>query len=99
MKDLLYVMILEKSKDYKKMNKDAVIRHVENIRNLDNSGKLELCGAFRGYTGVAGMIILKVQSYEEAEEICKAEPLVTLGYVTYKLSTLKVGNKENNYLL
>lgn len=99
MEDLFYVMILEKSKDYKKMNKQAVIKHVENIRKLDDNGKLKLCGAFKGYTGVAGMIILKTKSYEEAEEICKLEPLVIEGYATYKLVTLQVGNKENNYLL
>ena len=99
MEDLLYVMILEKSKDYKKMNKEAVVRHVENIRRLDNNGKLKLCGAFKGYPGVGGMIILKTKSYEEAEEICKSEPLVVDGYVTYKLATLKVGHKDNNYLL
>lgn len=99
MEKLLYVMLLERTSIYKRMNKEAVIKHVDNIRNLDDNGKLELCWVLNGLPGVAGVIILKVQSYEEAEEICKAEPLVTLGYVTYKLTTLKVGNKENNYLL
>lgn len=99
MKDLLYVMLMEKSKSYRKINKEMVVKHVEYIRSLDNNGKLELCGAFKGFPGMAGMIILKVQSYEEAEEICKSEPFVVGGYATYNLSTLQVGNKENNYLL
>jgi hypothetical protein len=54
---------------------------------------------FKGYPGVAGMVILKTQSYEEAEDICKSEPLVVEGYATYKLRALRVGNRENNYLL
>jgi hypothetical protein len=45
------------------------------------------------------MVILKAENYEEAEELCKREPLVTEGYVTYKLMSMQVGNKENNYLL
>jgi len=99
MKKLLYVMLLEKTAIYKKMNKEAVIKHVDNIRQLDETGKLELCGVLQGLPGFAGMIVLRVESYQEAEVLCKNEPLVTLGYVTYKLATLKVGNKENNYLL
>ena len=58
------------------MTKKAVIEHVENIRQLDNAGKLEICGVFKGYPGMAGMYILKTASREEAEALCKAEPLV-----------------------
>jgi uncharacterized protein YciI len=97
--DLLYVMVLEKTKSYNKVTKVMVAKHVEFIKNLDDTGKLALCGAFRGYPGVAGMIILKVKSLEEAREICKLEPFSVEGYTTYKLSTLHVGNKNNNYLL
>ena len=48
---------------------------------------------------MAGMYILKTESREEAEEICRAEPLVVGGYATYKLVGLQVANRENNYLL
>ena len=99
MEKLLYVMLLEKTKIYKRMNKAAVVRHVDNIKLLDDEGKLELCGVLRKSPGLAGMVILKADSYEEAEELCKREPLVAEGYVTYKLMSFQVGNKENNYLL
>lgn len=99
MEKLLYIMLLERTKIYNRMNKAAVIKHVDNIRNLDDNNKLELCGVLKGLPGIAGMVILKAQSYEEADELCKLEPLVIDGYATYKLVTLKVGNKENNYLL
>lgn len=93
MEKLMYMMIIEKSKTYNKITKQVVMEHVENIR------KLEICGVFRGYPGMAGMYILKTESREEAEEICKAEPLVLGGYATYKLVGLQIANRENNYLL
>jgi len=99
MENLLYVMLLEKTAIYKRMNKAAVIRHVDNIRNLDDSGHMELCGVLRKCPGYAGMVILRAGSYEEADALCKREPLVLEGYATYKLMSLQVGNRENNYLL
>ncbi|MDL2234090.1 YciI family protein [Tyzzerella sp. OttesenSCG-928-J15] len=95
----LYMMMIEKTKTYNKLTKAVVEQHVENIRTLDDAGKLELCGVFRGYPGVAGMYILKTKTREEAEEICKQEPLVTGGFATYKLLSLQVADRDNNYLL
>ena len=99
MEQYMYMMMLEKSKTYNRMTKKAVIAHVENIKRLDDAGKLEICGVFKGYPGMAGMYILKTDSREEAEDICSREPLVTGGYATYKLVELQVANRENNYLL
>ena len=99
MEEWVYVMLLEKGKTYNKMTGEVVKRHVANIRALDENGKLALCGAFKGYPGVAGMLVLKAQSYEEAEEICKSEPLVVEGYATYSLRNLQVANRENDYLM
>ena len=48
---------------------------------------------------MAGDIDDGIDSREEAEELCKMEPLVIGGYATYKLVTLQVANRENNYLL
>ncbi len=99
MEKLMYMMMIEKSKTYNKVTKKVIEEHVENIRRLDDEGKLEICGVFKGYPGMAGMYILKTESREEAEAICKAEPLVTGGFATYKLVTLQIANRENNYLL
>lgn len=95
----MYLMLLEKSKTYNRLTKQAVTQHVENIRMLDDSGKLELCGVFKGWPGMAGMYILKTESREEAEALCEQEPLVVGGYATYKLVTLQIADRENNYLL
>ena len=99
MEDWLYVMFIERGKTYNKMTKEVVLRHVAHLKELDEEGKMALCGVFKGYPGVAGMVMLKAGSYEEAEEICKTEPLVIEGYATYKLRALQVANRENHYLL
>lgn len=99
MEKWLYVVFIERAKNYNRMTKEAVISHVDNIRSLDDSGRLELCGVFKSYPGVAGMYIIRAESYEAAEEICKQEPLVIEGYASYSLRALQVANRENNYLL
>lgn len=99
MEKLMYMMMIQKSKNYNRLTKSVITEHVENIRRLDDAGKLEICGVFKGYPGMAGMYILKTESREEAEEICKMEPLVTGGYATYKLVGLQIADRENNYLL
>lgn len=99
MEKWLYMMFIEKTKTYNRLTKAAVERHVENLRELDDNGHLELAGVFKGYPGVAGMYILRAESFEAAEELCKQEPLVVEGFATYKLKTLQPANRENNYLL
>ena len=89
----------EKTDAHNRMTKKAVTEHVENIRGLDDAGKLEICGVFKGYPGMAGMYILKTDSREEAEALCEQEPLVIQGYATYQLVTLQIADRENNYLL
>lgn len=95
----LYVAFIERGKSYNRMTGELARRHVAHIRDMDDQGLVALCGAFRGYPGVAGMYILKVESREEAEALCRADPLVAEGYATYKVRDLLVANRENNYLL
>lgn len=99
MEKWLYVMMIKKGKSYNKVTKAVITRHVENLKKLDADGKIELCGPFKGYPGVAGMVVFKTQSFEEAEALCKQEPLVLEGFATYTLAALMVADKDNNYLL
>ena len=99
MENPMYMMMIKKTKTYNKLTKKVILEHVENLKRLDDGGKLEICGVFRGYPGMAGMYILKTESREEVEEICKEEPLVAGGYATYQLIDLQIANRENNYLL
>ena len=99
MEKWLYVMTIKKGKTYNKVTKAVITRHVENLKKLDEAGKIVLCGPFKGYPGVAGMVIFKTESFEEADALCGQEPLVVEGYATYLLAALQVADKENNYLL
>jgi len=97
MVECLYVMLIEKSKSY---NKTVITRHIEHLRKLDDNAKLVLCGPFKDdCSDISGIVIFKAESYEEAEEICKSDPFVVEGYAMYKLTTLQVANKDNDYLL
>ena len=88
----LFVMLMEKRKPF---NTEIIARHIEHLRNLDDSGKLVLCGPFVDYPG--GMVILKTLSYEEADSICKSDPFIAEGYETYTLRTLEVADRETGY--
>ena len=99
MQNWLYVMFINKTKTYNRLTKAAVERHVANLKDLDDSGHLELAGVFKGYPGVAGMYILRAENYEAAEALCRQEPLVLEGFATYQLNALQVAEKENNFLL
>ena len=94
-----FVMLIERGKTYNKINKAMVVKHVEHIKKLDDDGKLVLCGPTKGFPGIAGMIVFEAESYEAAKAVCKSEPFVADGYATFKLFSLRVGNKKNNYLL
>ena len=99
MEKQMYMVMLEKTKTYNRLTKQIVTEHVENIRSLDEEGRLEICGVFKGYPGMAGMYILKAESREEAEALCEREPLVAGGYAIYKLVGFQKADRENNYLL
>jgi len=94
-----YVMLLERGKTYNKINQTMVEKHVDYIRKLDDEGRLVICGSTKGFPGIAGMIIFEAEDYETAKAICQTEPFVFEGYATFKLFSMCVGNKANNYLL
>ena len=98
MEKWLYVMTIKKGKSYNKVTKAVITRHVENLKKLDGDGKIELCGPFKGYPGVAGMVIFKTQTYEETGNCADWSLLWTRG-ATYALASLQVADKDNNYLL
>lgn len=90
----LFIMLMENKKQ---LSLDVIQRHVEHLKELDDAGKLVLCGPFSDFSG--GMVILNVLSYDEANKISQSDPYVNEGYKTYQLRTLEVADKENGYLL
>lgn len=51
MDKLMYMVMIEKTKTYNKITRKVIEEHVEHIRRLDDEGKLEMCGVFKGYRG------------------------------------------------
>ena len=99
MDERLYIMLIERGKEYNRINGETVGKHVDNIRKMDDDGRLVLCGPTKDYPGVAGIVIFRAKDRKEAETICRSEPFVANGYATYKLASMRPGTGENNYLL
>ncbi len=76
---------------------ETVIRaHVQHLRQLDQEGKLILCGPFLDHKG--GMVILKAMSHEEALAIAAQDPFVVQGFETCEVRTWQLSCEENNHL-
>lgn len=80
----------------KKFNEEIIRAHVRHLKKLEDTGKLVLCGPFADNEG--GMVILDVESYDEAKRIAESDPFVAEGYETYELRTLLLSCKENNHM-
>lgn len=93
-KYIRYVILINRQKEY---TIDVINRHVEHLKQLDKNGYLVLCGPFIDYDG--GMIIIKAESLKAAKMIAESDPFITEGFGTYKLRTLELADKENQYLL
>lgn len=68
MEEWLYVMMIKKTKEYRKLNQAGVVAHVENIRKLDTKGHIELAGAFKGFPSMAGMFLLKQKAMKKLKK-------------------------------
>ena len=95
---LTFVMLIERTERYNKINQAMVDKHIAFIRKLDDEERLVLCGSTKGYPGVAGMIVFKAEDLNKAKALCQTEPFVAEGYASLKIFSLRVGNKANNYL-
>lgn len=90
-----YVIFLNHITD-RDFTENVVKAHVSHLKKLEQNGQLFLCGPFKDYKG--GMIIINVDSYEEAKAIAEADPFVKEGFESYELRTLEMSCKENNHL-
>ncbi|MEO3948017.1 YciI family protein [Gorillibacterium sp. CAU 1737] len=91
-----YVILLNMNEG-KAFTEDLIQAHVAHLRELDQAGKLVLCGPFLDYKG--GMVIVKTETREEAEEIAKRDPFVASGTESYELRTWELSCEENHHLL
>ncbi|ESL02150.1 hypothetical protein GCWU000282_02284 [Catonella morbi ATCC 51271] len=89
---MAYVYLMDNKKI---LNMEIVKRHVGYLKELDDLGKLILCGPFTDYDG--GIVILECRDIEEARAIAESDPFIKDGYKTFELRTLNIANKDNNY--
>lgn len=75
---------------------DSIKRHVKYLKSIENNRQLVLCGPFKDNKG--GMVILKVDNYDEALKLSKNDPFVIEGVRTFELRTWELSNKENNHM-
>jgi len=92
-KYIRYVILIDKLKEYPK---ELIKEHVEYLKQIEQSGKLVMCGPFQDAKG--GIIILKVDSLKEAKLIAAADPFTKGGFSAYKIRILRLSCKENNHL-
>lgn len=90
-----YVILLRKNEG-KSLHEQLIREHVTYLRELDEKGKLVLCGPFSNYPG--GMVIIKAASWEEATEIAERDPFVSSGAESYELRVWNLSCEENNHL-
>jgi uncharacterized protein YciI len=78
------------------LSSDAIARHADHLRELDEAGKLLLAGPFIDHP--TGMLILRTSDKDEVKSIMDEDPLVREGLRNYEIRTWLIANKNNNYL-
>ncbi|MFA6028239.1 MAG: YciI family protein [Elusimicrobiota bacterium] len=93
---LVYAYLMRHEKP-ELITKTLVEKHVAHLEDLDDAGKLVLCGPFKDFKG--GMVVVKAGSADEARRIAESDPFVKSGFESYELRTWELANRENRYLL
>jgi len=91
-KKILHVQLMEKVKPF---DTAVIERHIAHLKQLDECGKLVLCGPFTDFPG--GMVVIQASSHEEAQNIAESDPFIAEGYETYTLRTLEVADASTGY--
>jgi uncharacterized protein YciI len=76
---------------------EAIARHVDHLRALDDAGRLIVCGPFAD--GDGGLVCVRAASEDDARVIAEADPFVALGFKRCRVRALEVATRENGYLL
>jgi len=62
--------------------------HFANMNRLAEEGKLVLAGPFVDHDSMRGLLVLNVETTEEAEALVKTDPTVDAGIFVYEMSKL-----------
>ncbi len=93
---VLYAIFLTKREGRSAPSKDAILRHVDHLRNLDKEGKLVLCGPFSDHP--SALVVVRAKDKAEAQVIAERDPFVGDGLRDYELRTWQIAHAQNNYL-
>jgi uncharacterized protein YciI len=74
---------------------EVVGQHAAHLADLDRRGTLVLAGPLLGRFG--GLIVLRVDSLDEARRIAEEDPMVRGGFQSYDVVTWLLANQRNNY--
>lgn len=87
MKQYFFVLIKrgEKTSQSDEEKKRLQMGHLQNIRDMAMSGKLQVAGPFAGDIDLRGIFILDVESEEEAWELIKKDPAYQAGKFEYEV--------------
>ncbi|MFW9847991.1 MAG: YciI family protein [Candidatus Thorarchaeota archaeon] len=70
-----YVIILRPAPEYGSPETEEIVgKHFEHLKNLNENGKVMMAGRFSDV--LIGLVMLEVESREEAEEIMRSDPAV-----------------------
>ena len=65
--------------------------HLAHIESMRTSGKLVLAGPFIDNKNLRGILILDVETLEEARALCSTDPMVRIGHLRYEIHPWMTG--------
>ncbi|MNO27365.1 YciI-like protein [compost metagenome] len=93
--DICYVIILSPTPQDRR-DMEIIRAHVKHLQELERSGQLVMCGPFSDSPG--GMVIIRADSREEAEQIAQRDPYILTGIRSYELRTWELSHAGNRHL-
>jgi len=95
MKHRRYVIFLDQIKGVK-TTENHIRDHVQFLKQLEENGRLVLCGPFIDHKG--GMVIIRADSLEEARQVAHSDPFVKSGVRNCEIRSWQLSCEENNHL-
>ncbi|SDN22375.1 YciI family protein [Paenibacillus jilunlii] len=93
--DICYVIMLSPTPQDRR-DMDIIRAHVKHLQELERSGQLVMCGPFSDSPG--GMVIIRAESREEAEQIAQRDPYILTGIRSYELRTWGLSHAGNRHM-
>lgn len=93
--DICYVILLSPTAQDRR-DMDIIRAHVKHLQELERSGQLVMCGPFDDCPG--GMVIIRAESREEAQQIAERDPYILSGVRSYELRTWSLSHAGNRHM-